>query len=454
MELSAFGLHAVEERAESLGGGDFVDVKHDDEIGLEISRGHARDTGDVGHGEAAGGALVGEGGADVAVGEDEFAAFERGDDAALDEFGAAGHVEEHFAADAHLEALIGTGEEDVLADAFADGRTAGLADFAQGDIESAEEGGQAAELGAFAAAVGAFEDDELSGSAAEEGGLGDGARGEALSLRAGGWGDGSGHGGMGHRCGGGGTGVSASVAAHAGREGTRPVSLPPMEASTPPTPSGHRHRLPTDTDDGMLLIISGPSGVGKTTVTRAVERSIPGSVFSVSATTRPKTEADVDGVDYHFVDDAEFDRMIGAGEFLEWVNLFGKKYGTPRRWVEEQLARGRLVILEIDVVGAIKVKQQMPEAFAVFILPPSEEALLARLRSRKREGEEAIQKRFAEARREIATARESAAGGRATYDRFIVNDVLEGTIAEAVGAVTAERERRRSVRGAREGAGG
>src|SRR5882762_8656252 len=89
------------------------------------------------------------------------------------------------------------------------------------------------------------------------------------------------------------------------------------------------HRLPTDTDDGMLLIISGPSGVGKTSVTRGVERSIPDAVFSVSATTRAPTEADVEGVDYHFVSEAEFERMRGAGEFLECAGIYGKKYGTP-----------------------------------------------------------------------------------------------------------------------------
>jgi guanylate kinase len=199
-----------------------------------------------------------------------------------------------------------------------------------------------------------------------------------------------------------------------------------------------RKRLATDTDDGLLLIISGPSGVGKTTITRAVERMIPGAVFSVSATTRPKRPTDVEGVDYHFVDDATFDQMIAAGEFLEHVNLFGKKYGTPRKWVDEQLARGRLVILEIDVVGAIKVKQQMPDAFGVFITPPSEATLLDRLRARKREGEDEIQRRFAEATREIAQARACT-----VYDRFIINDVLEGAIQEAVGAVLGERERRR-----------
>lgn len=208
-----------------------------------------------------------------------------------------------------------------------------------------------------------------------------------------------------------------------------------------PAPQADRKRLPTDTDDGLLLIISGPSGVGKTTITRAVERSIPGSVFSVSATTRPKTAADVEGVDYHFVTDAEFQRMIDAGVFLEWVDLFGKKYGTPRPWVDEQLARGRLVILEIDVVGAIKVKQQIPDAFAIFVMPPSEDVLLERLRARKRESEEWIQKRFAEARREMKQAAETLVGARPVYDRFIVNDVLDRAIAEAVAAVNQRRSR-------------
>lgn len=199
-------------------------------------------------------------------------------------------------------------------------------------------------------------------------------------------------------------------------------------------------RLPTDTDDGMLLVISGPSGVGKTTITRAVERSIPGSVFSVSATTRAKTQADVDGVDYHFVTEDRFDEMVREGAFLEWAGVFGKRYGTPRAWVEEQLARGRLVILEIDVEGAKQVKQAMPEAFGVFILPPSEEELLRRLRSRKREDEALIQKRFAEAQREIAEA-----GRCGSYDAFITNDELERAIREAVDTVTRERDRRKKT---------
>lgn len=198
--------------------------------------------------------------------------------------------------------------------------------------------------------------------------------------------------------------------------------------------SDHARTLPTDTSNGLLLIISGPSGVGKTTITRGVERSIADSVFSVSATTRAKTDADVEGVDYHFVTDAEFDRLVESDELLEWANVFGKRYGTPRGWVVEQLRRGRLVILEIDVEGARQVKARMPNAFGVFILPPSEDVLLERLRSRRRESEEAIQKRFAEAKREMATAR---AGD--IYDLFIVNDDLRRATAEAARAVEARR---------------
>lgn len=205
--------------------------------------------------------------------------------------------------------------------------------------------------------------------------------------------------------------------------------------------SGTSHRLPTDTDDGMLLIISGPSGVGKTTITRGVERSIPDAVFSVSWTTRDPTPADVEGVDYHFVADAEFERMRAADGFLETAGVYGRKYGTPREWVETQLSRGRLVILEIDVQGAITVKKKIPEAFSVFVLPPSEQDLLERLRSRKREDDGAIMRRFMKAKDEIAHAR--ACG---VYDVFLVNHRLDEAIEEAIRLVQAERTRRRRFR--------
>lgn len=196
-------------------------------------------------------------------------------------------------------------------------------------------------------------------------------------------------------------------------------------------------RLPTDTDDGLLLIISGPSGVGKTTITRGVERSIPDAVFSVSWTTRAPTPADVEGVDYHFVSDEAFEQMRREDGFLETAGVYGKKYGTPRAWVLEQLARGRLVILEIDVQGAIQVKSRVPEAFGVFILPPSEDELLARLRERKRESEDQIQRRFAAARREIGEARASN-----VYDAFIINANLDDAITECVERVLEVRASR------------
>lgn len=229
-------------------------------------------------------------------------------------------------------------------------------------------------------------------------------------------------------------------------DSTEPVARPsgPLGPLGPLGPTGSAgaapeasaHRLPTDTDDGMLLIISGPSGVGKTTITRAVERAFGDAVFSVSATTRAPTPADVEGVDYHFVSETEFERMLRAGEFLEHAGLYGKRYGTPRAWVDEQLRRGRLVILEIDVQGAMSVKRQISEAFSIFVLPPSEEELLARLRSRKREDEAKIQQRFAAAQSEIATARTCG-----VYDLFIVNSTLEESIARAIEAVRARRAR-------------
>ncbi len=199
------------------------------------------------------------------------------------------------------------------------------------------------------------------------------------------------------------------------------------------------HRLPTDTDDGMLLIISGPSGVGKTSVTRGVERSIPDAVFSVSATTRARTAADVEGVDYHFVDEGEFERMKGAGEFLETAGIYGKQYGTPRAWVAEHLRRGRLVILEIDVQGAVQVKAKVPDAYGLYILPPDEATLLERLRHRRREDEATIQRRFAAAKNEISHARSCG-----VYDAFLTNRDLPDTIAQAVRLVTDERARRAS----------
>jgi len=180
---------------------------------------------------------------------------------------------------------------------------------------------------------------------------------------------------------------------------------------------------------GLLLIISGPSGVGKTTITHEVERRLGGE-FSVSCTTRPRTDADEEGRDYFFVTPERFEEMARAGEFLETAEVFGNRYGTPRGPVERALEAGRLIILEIDVRGAVQVKRKLPGAFAVFVLPPSEAVLLERLRARKRESEETIQRRFAEAKREIAEAKSCGA-----YDAFVVNDELSRAVEETVGIV-------------------
>jgi guanylate kinase len=197
------------------------------------------------------------------------------------------------------------------------------------------------------------------------------------------------------------------------------------------------HRLATDTTNGLLLIISGPSGVGKTTITRGVERSIADSVFSVSCTTRARTPADTEGVDYYFVSDDQFEAMKARGDFLETAGVYGKKYGTPRAPVLEQLRRGRLVILEIDVQGAIQVKRQMPDAYAIFVAPPSEATLIQRLRDRKREDESLIQARFQAAKAEMDAARASG-----VYDVFLVNDELAHAIDRASALVRQERRQR------------
>ncbi|MFO0873987.1 MAG: guanylate kinase [Phycisphaerales bacterium] len=171
---------------------------------------------------------------------------------------------------------------------------------------------------------------------------------------------------------------------------------------------------------GLLLVVSGPSGVGKTTITHRVQQRFDGE-FSVSATTRPPGPGEVDGRDYHFVTVDQFEHDLAAGRFLEHAQVFGKHfYGTPREPVERALREGRLIILDIDVQGALQVRRGLPSALMVFVLPPSDAELLRRLHDRGRDDEDAIRRRFAEAQREIAIAK-----GSRTYDEFIVNDDLE-----------------------------
>ncbi|NBX25318.1 MAG: guanylate kinase [Planctomycetes bacterium] len=183
---------------------------------------------------------------------------------------------------------------------------------------------------------------------------------------------------------------------------------------------------------GLLLVLSGPSGVGKTTIAHELIRRFGGH-FSVSCTTRRPSAGERDGVDYRFVSEAEFAAMAARDAFLEHALVFGRSsYGTPREPVETSLRAGELVILDIDVQGAEQVHAKVPDMLGIFILPPDEASLLARLRQRGREDEAAIQRRFAEARLEMERAR-----GNGVYDAFVVNDDLAGAIeqvAELVGA--------------------
>jgi guanylate kinase len=167
----------------------------------------------------------------------------------------------------------------------------------------------------------------------------------------------------------------------------------------------------------LVFIVSGPSGSGKSTlVLKMLE--VPGTMFSISCTTRPPRATESTGKWYDFVSEAEFERMAAQGEFLEYARVFGKhRYGTPRRWLEEAQRKCLDLVLEIDVQGAEQVKKKLPNAVAIFILPPAREELERRLRTRDQDPEEAIQRRLERAQQEMQRYTE--------YDFLVVNDDVE-----------------------------
>lgn len=184
---------------------------------------------------------------------------------------------------------------------------------------------------------------------------------------------------------------------------------------------------------GTLYIISAPSGAGKTSLVKALVDTMPGLAISVSHTTRPRRDGETDGVDYHFVDADAFRAMVDAGDFLEHARVFGNAYGTALSSVQEQLEAGTDVILEIDWQGARQVRETLPGAVSVFILPPSRDELERRLRARGKDSEEVIARRLQEAQGEMSHYGE--------YDYLVVNDAFGHALEELVAVVRARRLR-------------
>ncbi|MDI5889934.1 guanylate kinase [Halomonas rhizosphaerae] len=188
---------------------------------------------------------------------------------------------------------------------------------------------------------------------------------------------------------------------------------------------------------GTLFIVSAPSGAGKTSLVRELIESLDGIQVSVSHTTRERREGEVDGVNYHFVDVPAFEAMIEHGDFFEYARVFDNYYGTSRRTVEAMLAAGQDVILEIDWQGARQVRQQLPDAVSVFILPPSREELERRLASRGTDEHAVVARRMRDAVNEMTHHDE--------YDYLVINDDFTTALRELQSLVIARRLTRERV---------
>lgn len=184
---------------------------------------------------------------------------------------------------------------------------------------------------------------------------------------------------------------------------------------------------------GMLVVLSAPSGGGKSTVLKTLRAEDPSLGYSVSATTRPPRGEEINGKDYHFITNEEFDRRVQRKEFYEWAFVHGNRYGTLRSVVDEELRRGHDVLLDIDVQGGLAIKKMRPDAVLIFLLPPSLDVLEQRLRGRKTDNPADIELRLRNARKEVCHVHD--------YDFAVLNDDLRNAVAGVRAVVAAERQR-------------
>jgi len=185
---------------------------------------------------------------------------------------------------------------------------------------------------------------------------------------------------------------------------------------------------------GNVFVLSAPSGTGKSTLAKRLVRDVPDLDFSTSFTTRTPRAGETDGKDYFFVDHATFDAMIEKGELVEWVEVYGHKYGTGKAWITAHLASGKDILLDIETQGARNVHAAIPDAVMIFLIPPSAEELSNRLRTRGRDPEAEIRIRLDYARHELSQF--------ASYDYLVVNDTLDRAYRELESIVLATRLRR------------